>query len=190
MFDEIQTKIIHAAMNLIMERGYTAATTKDIARRAGINECTIFRKFTGKKDIVLSAMQLPQWNPELKESDFEYIGDLEKDLLSFSRIYMKKVTPDMVKISMGLRTPELFPYTAGEILKVPLTFKKVLVTYFEAMKDKIEGTDYESLAMMFLSMNFGFVFLEASFGSQLTEVAKEVYIAESVRRFIGGIEKK
>ena len=46
-------KIIDAAMELIMEIGYTAATTKDIARRAGVNECTIFRKFGEKKEIVL-----------------------------------------------------------------------------------------------------------------------------------------
>ena len=63
MFDETQCKIIHATMELIMERGYTAATTRDIADRAGINECTIFRKFKGKKEIVLSAMTLSEWNP-------------------------------------------------------------------------------------------------------------------------------
>ena len=31
MPDETQNKIIEAAMNLIMERGYSATTTKDIA---------------------------------------------------------------------------------------------------------------------------------------------------------------
>lgn len=70
MFDETQEKIIQATMNLIMEKGYGGTTTKDIAKQAGINECTIFRKFKGKKDIVLSAMTLPEWNPQLKEEDF------------------------------------------------------------------------------------------------------------------------
>ena len=41
MFDETQCKIIHATMELIMERGYTAATTRDIADRAGINSDNI-----------------------------------------------------------------------------------------------------------------------------------------------------
>ena len=117
MFDETQNKIIRAAMKLVMERGYSATTTKDIAREAGINECTIFRKFKGKKEIILSAMKLPEWNPCLKKEDFSYCGDLEQDLLSFSKVYMKKVTPKMVKVSIGLRTPELFPDTADEILK-------------------------------------------------------------------------
>ena len=67
MFDETQKKIIDATMNLVMERGYSSTTTKDIAQRAGINECTIFRKFKGKKEIVLSAMQMQEWNPGLTE---------------------------------------------------------------------------------------------------------------------------
>ena len=50
MFDETQNKILNATMSLIMEKGYTATTTKDIAKRAEVNECTIFRKFKGKKE--------------------------------------------------------------------------------------------------------------------------------------------
>ncbi len=190
IFDETQNKIIHATMNLIMERGYSSTTTKDIALSAGVNECTIFRKFKGKKEIVLSAMQLPEWNPKLDENDFPYKGKLESDLISFSRIYMKKVTSKMVKLSIGLRTPELYPDTAEGILDVPQTFKKVLVNYFKEMKDKIDGTDYENMAMMFLSMNFGFVFLKASFENQLTEIKKDEYIKNSVKIFVKGIKKK
>ena len=56
MYDETQKKIIDATMKLVMEKGYTLATTKDIAKAAGVNECTIFRKFDGKKNIVLAAI--------------------------------------------------------------------------------------------------------------------------------------
>lgn len=191
MYDETQNKIINAAMKLIMERGYSAATTKDIAIQAGVNECTIFRKFKGKKEIVLSAMDLPEWNPKLSEDMFMFCGDFERDLISFSKTYMKKVTPEMVKLSIGLRTPELFSDTAEGILKVPQTFKKVLVSYFTAMGEqgKTENTDYESMAMMFLSMNFGFVFLDASFGKKLTALEKEDYIKNSVQAFLNGIKK-
>ena len=87
MFDETQEKIMNAAMELIMEKGYGSATTREIAVRAGVNECTLFRKFAGKKDIVLSAMTLPRWNPQLKESDFRWTGDLTEDLTNFSRVY-------------------------------------------------------------------------------------------------------
>ena len=58
MFDETQMKILNSTMMLIMEKGYTATTTKDIAKKAGINECTIFRKFKGKKEIIVDVVQL------------------------------------------------------------------------------------------------------------------------------------
>ena len=89
MLDDTQEKIIKATMELVMEKGYSNTTTKDIARRAGINECTIFRKFKGKKEIILAAMEKPEWNPDLKPEDFEgYSGDMLGDLTRFSEVYI------------------------------------------------------------------------------------------------------
>lgn len=191
MFDETQNKILNATMSLIMEKGYTATTTKDIAQRAAVNECTIFRKFKGKKEIITAAMSLPEWNPCLREEDFAYTGDLMKDLCSFSEIYFKKVTPKMVQVSLGLRSPELYDVTKNGIQEIPDTFKKVLVHYFSEMKreHKLQSDDIESLAVSFLAMNFGFVFFKASFGDQLTELETKEYIDSSVRHFINGIGK-
>lgn len=191
MFDETQSKILNAAMTLIMEKGYSATTTKDIAKRAEVNECTIFRKFKGKKEIVAAAMSLPEWNPGLKESDFSYTGDLEKDLCSFAEVYSKKVTPKMVKISLGLRSPDLFDVTKEGIRKIPDTFKNVLVNYFTKMQaqDKIQTDDIEALAVAFLAMNFGYVFFKASFGDELTELQAKEYIESSVHHFVNGICK-
>jgi len=176
-------------MELIKEKGYSITTTKEIALKAGINECTIFRKFKSKKDIVLEAMKLSKWNPNLSESNFVYIEDLEKDLIGFLEIYMQKVTPEMVELSIGLRTPELYEYTADGIMKVPQVFKNVLIRYFEEMfeKGKIKCKNTEVLAMTFISMAFGFVFLDASFGNKLTGLSKKEYIENSVKIFINGI---
>lgn len=176
-------------MELIKEKGYSLTTTKEIALKAGINECTIFRKFNSKKDIVLEAMKLSKWNPNLSESDFAYIGDLKKDLIGFLKIYMQKVTPEMVKLSIGLRTPELYEYTADGIIKVPQVFKNVLIKYFKEMseKGKLKYKNTEILAMTFISIAFGFVFLDASFGNKLTDLSKKEYIKNSVTIFIDGI---
>lgn len=191
MYDETQKKILDSTMMLIMEKGYTATTTKDIAKKAGINECTIFRKFKGKKEIIETAMSLPEWNPCLKESDFEYTGELMKDLCSFAEVYARKVTPKMVKISLGLRSPNLYDITKDGIREISDTFKKVLVNYFTDMKEKniIQTEDIESLAVSFLAINFGYVFFKASFGDELTALQSKEYIESSVRHFVNGICK-
>lgn len=189
MYDDTGMKIINATMNLVMERGYSSTTTKDIAKAAGVNECTIFRKFKGKKEIVLAAMELPDWNPCIEIQDFKKYGDIKQDLISFSQTYMRKVTPQMVKVSIGLRTPELYEATAPGIMKVPMTFKKVLTDYFLELQSRgmLKGCDIEALSMQFISMNFGFVFLDASFGNKLSGVSKERYIENSVDVFLHGI---
>ena len=189
--DKTRQKIIDATMNLIMEKGYASMTTKDIAKYARVNESTLFRKFKNKKDIVLCAME-ENWHPHLSSDDFyPTSGDLYHDLCHFACVYMSKVTPQFVKISIGLRSPELFDDTAEGIMKVPQVFKEVLIQYFLEMQklDKIIQTDIESLAVAFLSMMFGFVFLKASFDNQLMTVSQESYIKNSVAVFVKGIEK-
>lgn len=191
MFDETQNKIINATMSLVMDKGYTLTTSKDIAKQAKVNECTIFRKFGSKKEIIASAMTLPEWNPCLSKEDFQSTGNLFEDLCSFSEVYMQKVTPKMVKISIGLRSPDLYEVTKGGIMEVPDTFKKVLVEYFTKMRElgKLQTDDIESLAVAFLSMNFGFVFFKASFGDGLTSLQPKEYVENSVRAFVNGIGK-
>ena len=143
-----------------------------------------------EKDIILAAISTSKWNPDLKVSDFsKRTYNLENDLTNFSLIYMRKITPEMIKISMGLRTPELYEDTKDEILKVPLTFKKVLVDYFNEL-EKMEKLTYgntEHLAMMFLSLNFGFVFLNSTFGKSLSKIEQIEYIKNSIKIFCYGL---
>lgn len=192
MYDETQLKIIDATMTLIIDKGYSGATTKEIAKLAGVNESTIFRRFEGKKEIVIAAMDLPQWNPGLSESDFTYQGDLEEDLTFFSEIYMRKVTPQMVKVSIGLRSAELQGAALPGIMKVPMVFKNVLINYFTQMiaDGKMCDCNVESISLQFLAMNFGFVFLDASFGNKLIGVSKAEYIRNSIQVFVAGIRNK
>ena len=71
--DETSQKIIDAAMLLVRDKGYVATTTKDIARTAGVNECTLFRKFKSKKDIVLSGMEQEKWRGNLTPEAFQNV---------------------------------------------------------------------------------------------------------------------
>ena len=192
MYDETQLKIIDATMTLIIDKGYSGATTKNIATLAGVNESTIFRRVEGKKEILIAAMDLPQWNPGLSESDFTYQGDLEEDLTFFSEIYMRKVTPQMVKVSIGLRSAELQGAALPGIMKVPMVFKNVLINYFTQMiaDGKMCDCNVESISLQFLAMNFGFVFLDASFGNKLIGVSKAEYIRNSIQVFVSGIRNK
>ncbi len=51
-----EDEIIQAAITIFSEKGFSAATTSEIAKKAGIAEGTIFRYFKTKKDILHGIM--------------------------------------------------------------------------------------------------------------------------------------
>lgn len=191
--DETKQKIMDATMELVRDKGYAATTTKDIARAAGVNECTIFRKFRGKKDIILSAMEEKRWRPEIGPGILEKVSyELEPDLRLFMRAYLERITADFVGLSVGLRAPQIYEETAPLIMKIPKSFMDALKTYFEEMaaRGKIAEMDFDSLVMTIFSATFGYTFLTASFEKRLTAVEQEDYIEKSVSLFVRGIERQ
>lgn len=188
--DETSQKIIDAAMALIRDKGYVATTTKDIARLAGVNECTLFRKFQNKKDIVLQGVSQEKWRANVTPDIFQNVRwELQADLEMFMNAYMDKITPDFVNLSIGLRAPQLYEETAPLIMKVPQAFVSSLTEYFKKMEEmgKIGHFDFESLAMTIFSSTFGYTFLRASFHQNLSRTDREEYIKSSVKIFVEGI---
>lgn len=190
--DDTSQKIIDAAMALIRDKGYVATTTKEIAKNAGVNECTLFRKFKSKKDIVLHGVNQAKWRAGVTPELFKNVKwDLQADIEMFMRAYMENMTPDFVNLSIGLRAPQLYEETAPLIMQVPQAFLSAFTEYLEKMcgMGKIAQTDFHALAMTVFSSTFGYTFLTASFGNRLSEVEKEDYIRNSVQLFVRGIRQ-
>ena len=123
---------------------------------------------------------------------FENVAwELETDLEMFMRAYMDRMTPDFINLSIGLRAPQLYGETKQLIMKVPQAFLESFTDYLKQMceKGKIPEKDFKALAMTVFSATFGYTFLNASFGKELTDVEKDEYIKESVQMFIKGMEQ-
>ena len=189
--DETSQKIIDATMSLVRDKGYVATTTKDIAKQAGVNECTLFRKFESKKDIVLNGMAQEKWRANITPEIFSDVTwDLQTDLELFMRRYMERITPDFVRLSIGLRAPQIYEETAPLIMKIPEAFVSALTSYLGQMaqKGKIAAVDHKSLAMTVFSSTFGYTFLRASFDDALSPVEQEEYIKKSAALFAKGMQ--
>ena len=160
------------------------------SREGGVNECTVFRKFGEKKDIVVRGMKLPRWHPNVTETSFSDISfDLRADLTMFMENYMREVTPEFVKLSVGLRSPQIYPYTAPLIMDTPRIFLDAVKKYLRDMRalGKVADKDVDRIAEALLSATFGYIFLVASFGDDLVGKDKESYIASTVDALTGGI---
>ncbi|GBG12320.1 TetR family transcriptional regulator [Paenibacillus agaridevorans] len=100
---EKQARILEAAIEIFAEKGYAAASTSEIASKAGVAEGTIFRHYKTKKDLLLSiagpiavklaAPFLMRDFAKMLEQPHERVEDLfrtiAKDRFQFARQHMK-----------------------------------------------------------------------------------------------------
>jgi AcrR family transcriptional regulator len=110
-------QILEAALDMIVQRGYSGATTREIAAAAGINEVTLFRRFGSKEKLLHAAIE--QEAEHFGAAEIDYTGDLEADLARIFRFYLELVKQRgraiFVLINELPRRPELL-----EILQVPM----------------------------------------------------------------------
>lgn len=78
-------RILTAVLDVWRERGYVAATTAEVARRAGVGEVTLFRRFRDKPGLFAAA--LAREAQLLRDLAPQYTGDVQLDLLNVARAY-------------------------------------------------------------------------------------------------------
>ncbi len=72
-------RILDAVLEVWREHGYATATTAEIARRAGVGEVTLFRRFDDKATLFSAA--LAREAELMRATGPDYTGDVELDLL-------------------------------------------------------------------------------------------------------------
>ena len=78
-------QILEAALNVIVQRGYAGATTREISAAAGMNEVTLFRRFGSKEQLLRAVIE--QEAEHFNTLGIEYTGNLEGDLLRVVHFY-------------------------------------------------------------------------------------------------------
>jgi AcrR family transcriptional regulator len=79
-------EIYRAVMQVVSERGYAGATTKQMADTADVSEMTLFRKYGNKAELIRQAISFI-----VEQTDFsstaKYTGDIRADLLRVVQAY-------------------------------------------------------------------------------------------------------
>lgn len=187
---ETAERIIDAALQLVSEKGYNAATTKAIAELAGVNEVTIFRHFGNKRGILKAIVEKFSYNPVLQQVMRESVtGDLETDLLNFSLKYFNYMMSIKDFIMIGFKESMQFPEIDEEIANVPLLVKNELMHYFEEMyhKGKIREVNFEAAAMSLIALNFGHFVSRARLGTNVSIIPSEEMLKTSISIFSRGL---
>jgi AcrR family transcriptional regulator len=77
--------VFDATLSVLADRGYGGATTRGIAKAAGINEVTLFRRYGDKRGLILAAIHADMLR--LAKIALEPTGDLEADLVRVVEYY-------------------------------------------------------------------------------------------------------
>lgn len=187
---ETAQRIIDAAIQLISEKGYTAATTKAIADLAQVNEVTIFRHFGNKEGLLKTIVDKFSYNPILQKTMREEVTwDLETDLTRFSMQYFEYMMSIKDFVMIGFKESMQFPEINAEIANVPLLFKNELIHYFKEMhhKGKILEVNFEAAALSLIALNFGHFISRARLGTIVSTLPTAELIKTSVAIFSRGL---
>lgn len=110
-------QILEATIQVILEKGYTAATTRHIAKQADMSEMTLFRRYESKAKLTIAAVGY--W-VERDRLEVAYTGDVRADLLRVAEHYYLAGQAEGTKIIPLIllevpRHPEL-----REVVELPL----------------------------------------------------------------------
>jgi AcrR family transcriptional regulator len=86
--DITRQRLMEAALRLFGEVGYTRATTRAIAERAGVNEVTIFRHFGNKKNLLLACIRAGNQVGFAQTFSEQLTGDYAADIRAMARLQM------------------------------------------------------------------------------------------------------
>jgi len=151
-----EDKILNASLVLFSQKGFSAVTTKEIAKEAGVSEMTLFRHFESKHNLFEKVFDKFVFCPEFLALFESLEWDLERDLNKICSSYQDTLYKNQKIILMHFKNEELNPEFDATLYKFPNELKNLLSNYFEEMGNRgIIKENPELLANNFLATNFG-----------------------------------
>lgn len=167
-----EKRILEAAIQISNEKGFSAATTSEIAKRAGVAEGTIFRYFKTKKDILhgimLQAIKVAADKVVLNSLQKIFKNDEQKDL----RTILKDILMDRLDL-----VQKFFPMFRV-VISEALFHEDIREALYNSLISKME----ESITKFFKGM--------ASTGQVRTDIEPMIIIRSIIGTFMVFIGQK
>jgi AcrR family transcriptional regulator len=186
-----EDKILRAATGVFAKRGVTGATTREIARRARVNEVTLFRHFNNKDEllrrVILCSSQ--QFEDVFAAAPLETEADFRRTVETYALVYARKLVAneEFVRTFMGELTRHL------ELCRRLFTeggkpARQKFIAYLRAAKRRglmRSGIDPTMAADALSAMILGGVLRRPLTRAQYTI---EAYVKTCVKIYLPGIE--
>lgn len=153
---DTKERIVAAALEVFSREG-SAATTREIAKCAQVNEVTLFRHF-GNKERLLQAVieQFSTMGMLTEQLNEQLTGELRHDLFLLGETYLDRALARSEQIRLGVQEAPRNPELARMFGQIPERLTAHLAAHFQSMhrKGTIGKADFTLLAHLFYSMLF------------------------------------
>jgi AcrR family transcriptional regulator len=191
MTKDTKEKILEAGLSLFSKKGYLGATTKEIAKKAGVAELTLFRHFSSKERLFEEAIKRRSFLPTLKGllPELKDLGYTDA-LIEIANRYLERLSErrDLIKIMHS--EIHLYPTKVREIQqKFVGEIVGTLASYFRNLQERrmLNDFDPELGARAFLSMFFSYFTSQEFVADKKQRFSdKDEVVGEFVKIFVSG----
>lgn len=184
-------RILKAATEVFATAGVTGATTREIARVAGVNEVTLFRHFQSKEQLLGAVVgHVMALQAEALAHQEEWTQDLYRDLTHYARLYNKMLEEYEALIRTFIGEAKRHPEAARRVIQEaaqPLRDK--LITYLRGGMER--GTVRSDLDPLPAVDMFTGMLLAGMLRRTATPIprgySRECYLETCVDLFVRGI---
>lgn len=187
--EETRQKIISAAAEVGSKVGYSKATTKIIAKAAGVNEVTLFRHFGSKENLFSAAIEQyggPALVPIIQS---QFTGDYRTDLTMVGNFFLDIMVARREMLHLMLCESANIPEVRTVLARNPRELRQMLAQYLRSQMEKgvIKEQHPEVLAQAFLGMFFAYAISLNILDEAISpQISNSDLVAQFVDVFIAG----
>lgn len=183
-------RLLAAAADVFSREGLQGATTRVIAREAGVSEVTLFRLFENKERLlaeVLSQVCVAQSESLANKAD--WTQDLHADLLTFARSYNDMLVKNEAMIRTLIGEASRQPDHARQLIKDSVKPARVrFIAYLQEASERGQvrpGLELPIVADMFTGMLLSGMLRRSSHG--VRDYSATAYLESCVDVLVAGI---
>lgn len=181
---DIREKLLDAALRVFQESGSRGATTRRIAREAGVNEVTLFRHFGSKGSLISAALQVAAAQ-NLVAGLPEEPSDPERELAEWCRAHLDHLVRSRAMIRSCMGDLDQAPEMACCAAAIPRRVAGELQAYLLRLRERgLAGDGFDPHVAA--GMLMGALFTDAM-GRDVMPDRFEFSLDEAPTRYVGFI---
>jgi AcrR family transcriptional regulator len=189
---DTDSKILDAALALLVENGYRGTTTRAVAARARVNEVTVFRRF-GSKERLFCAVLARETDVQGKAAglDLEPSGDVAGDLARFGKLISRNMFAKAGLMKLVMLETQRRPDLWRQVSHAPFEVIGRLEGYFENARRRglVRDVDPKVAAVAFFSFFFRSMVSRAFLGGDVFLDMDDAAIEGYAEMFAKGVAK-